>query len=169
MRCHGKYFEGTGNERIAEDVGAIVDISRQGRATMKRPALAHILALAAALLAVLAASALWIVNLRLGPPLDGWTAGPMVIFVPVFLLIVTIVWLAIRAALHGRIAWHATTVLVGSLVLSIVLVIGYCGPLACFTPGNNRLMGWFVVGGLASAALVHHIVLNRFTPVSDHA
>ena len=96
---------------------------------MKRPALAHILALATALLAVLAASALWIVNLRPG---------------------------------------QATTVFKGSLALSAVLVVGYCGPLACFASGNNRLMGWLFVGGVAAPALLHHIVLNRFTPVTDH-
>jgi hypothetical protein len=133
-----------------------------------RPARAHIFALVAAFLAIIAVSALWIVNLRSGPPLDGFTAGPMVIFVPFFLLIIFAVWLAIRGALQGRIAWRSATVPFGALLLAVVFVIGYCGPVACFTPGSNRLMGWFVLGGVAFAALLHHLVLNRFTPASDN-
>jgi hypothetical protein len=54
------------------------------------------------------------------------------------------------------------------LLLAALFVIGYCGPVACFAPGPSRLMGWFVLGGVAIAALLHHLVLNRFTPVSDH-
>jgi hypothetical protein len=135
---------------------------------VQRPARAHIFALMAAFLAIVAASALWIVNLRSGPRLDGFTGGAMVIFVPFFLLIVFGVWLAIRGALHGRMAWKTVTVLIGSLILASLFVIGYCGPVACFTPGSNRLMGWFVLGGAVLAALVHHLVLNRFTPVSDN-
>ena len=135
---------------------------------VKRPARAHIYALIAAFLAIVAASALWIFNLNQGPPLDGWTAGPMVIFVPFFVLIIFAVWLLIRGSVHGRIGWRAMTVLAATLVLSAILVVGYCGPVACFTPGTNRLMGWFVVGGVAIAALVHHLVLNRFTPVSNN-
>jgi hypothetical protein len=135
---------------------------------VQRPARAHIFAVMAAFLAIIAASALWIVNLRSGPPLDGFTGGAMVIFVPLLLLIVLGIWLAIRGALHGRMAWRTVTVLIGSLVLASLFVIGYCGPVACFTPGPNRLMGWFVLGGAALAALVHHLVLNRFTPVSDN-
>jgi hypothetical protein len=135
---------------------------------VKRPARAHIFAVMAAFLAIIAASALWIVNLRSGPRLDGFTGGAMVIFVPLLLLIVLGIWLAIRGALHGRVAWRTLTVLIGSLVLASLFVIGYCGPVACFVPGSNRLMGWFVLGGAALAALVHHLVLNRFTPVSDN-
>jgi hypothetical protein len=135
---------------------------------VQRPARAHIFALMAAFLAIIAASALWIVNLRSGPLLDGFTGGAMVIFVPLLLLIVFGVWLAVRGALHGRMAWRTATVLIGSLILASLFVIGYCGPVACFTPGSNRLMGWFVLGGAMLAALVHHLVLNRFTPVSDN-
>ncbi len=135
---------------------------------MQRPARAHIFALMAAILAIITASALWIVNLRSGPRLDGFTGGALVIFVPLLLLIVLGIWLAIRGALHGRMAWRTVTVLIGSLVLASLFVIGYCGPIACFVPGSNRLMGWFVLGGAVLAALVHHLVLNRFTPVSDN-
>ena len=135
---------------------------------MKRPARAHIFALIAAFVAIVAVSALWIVNLRSGPPFDGWTAGPMVIFVPFFLLIVTVIWLLIRGVLHGRVQWGAVGVVLAALALSAVMIVAYCGPVACFVPGNNRLLGWFIVGGAVLAAAVHHFVLNRFTPAAAH-
>jgi hypothetical protein len=132
---------------------------------VKRPARAHILALIAALAAIIATSALWVVNLRLGPPLDGWVAGPMVVFVPAIVLILSAIWLLVRAVLHGRVRWRSSSVLAATLGLSLVVVLFTCGPIACFTPGNNRLLGWFVAGGVAIAGLVHHLVLNRLTPV----
>jgi hypothetical protein len=135
---------------------------------VQRPARAHIFAVMAAFLAIIAASALWIVNLRSGPRLDAFSGGAMVVFVPFLLLIVVGIWLAIRGALHGRITWRSPMVLIGSLILASLFVIGYCGPVACFMPGSNRLMGWFVLGGAALAALVHHLVLNRFTPTTDN-
>ena len=135
---------------------------------MKRPARAHILALLATFLAVVAASALWIVNLRLGPPLEGLVGGPMVVFVPFVMLIFVAVWLVIRGLLHGRVKWRVSTVLLTTLVASAIVVAFTCGPISCFTPGMNRLMGWFVVGGVAIAALVHHLILNSFTPVSQN-
>lgn len=135
---------------------------------MKRPLSAQIFALIAALATVVATSALWIVNLRLGPPLDGWVAGPMVIFLPAFVLILLAVWLLFRAALHGRIRWRISTVALATLVMSVAVVIVNCGPTACFTPGNDRLLGWFVVGGVVAAALIHHLVLTLITPVPQH-
>jgi hypothetical protein len=135
---------------------------------MKRPLSAHIFALIGALATVVATSALWVVNLRLGPPLDGWVAGPMVIVVPAFVLILLAVWLLVRAALHGRIRWRISTVALATLIPSAVVVILNCGPTACFTPGNDRLLGWFVVGGVVAAALVHHLVLILTTPVPQH-
>ena len=135
---------------------------------MKRPLSAHIFALIGALAAVVATSALWIVNLRLGPPLDGWVAGPMVIFVPAFVLILLAVWLLVRAALHGRIRWRISTVALATLIPSVAVVILNCGPTACFAPGNDRLLGWFVVGGVVAAALIHHLVLVLTTPVPQH-
>jgi hypothetical protein len=135
---------------------------------VKRSARAHIFALLGAFLAIVAVSALWIVNLRLGPPLDGWTAGPMVVFVPAFILILTAVWLLVRAALHGRVHWRKRTVILATLIPALIVVVLQCGPVACFTPGNDRLLGWFVVLGVVIAALVHHLVLNRFTPVSQN-
>jgi hypothetical protein len=136
---------------------------------MKRPVRAHVYALLAAFVAVVVVSALWIVNLRMGPPLDGFTGGPMVIFVPFFLLILSGLWFAVRAVLHGRVHWRWLTVIVAAAALAVAPVILYCGPVACFTPGANRQMGWFVVGGLALVALVHHIVLNATSRGARHA
>jgi hypothetical protein len=45
----------------------------------------------------------------------------------------------------------------------------YCGPFACFTPGSARMMGWFLVGGAAAIALVHHVVLNAMSDGERHA
>lgn len=135
---------------------------------MKRPLSAHILALIAGLATVVATSALWIVSLRLGPPLDGWVAGPMVIFVPALVLILLTVWLLVRAALHGRIRWRISTVALATLLPAVAVVVLNCGPTACFVPGNDRLLGWFVVGGVVAAALIHHVVLILTTPVPQH-
>lgn len=135
----------------------------------KRPMRARLWALIAALAALVAVSALWIVHLRLGPRLDGFTGGPMVVFVPFFLLVATGLWLAVRAVLHGRVHWRALTVLAAAVALTLVLIVLYCGPAACFVPGPNRLLGWFVVGGAGLAALVHHLVLEATSGGSRHA
>lgn len=132
---------------------------------MKRPARAHILALVAAFAAVVVVSALWIVNLRMGPPLEAWTGGATVIIVPMALVALTAGWLIVRGVLHGRVHWHAVTVLAVSAVGTLAVVVVACGPLACFLPSrSNYFMGWFVVLGVALTALVHHIVLNGLTP-----
>lgn len=133
---------------------------------MKRPVWAHILALLAAFLAIVAVSALWILNLRIGPPLGGWVAGPMIIYIPAVLLIMTGLWLIVRAIVHGRMHWRALTVGLFAFVLSFVTVVVTCGPIACFMPGPDRLLGWFVVGGVTVIALVHHLVLNKATPAA---
>ena len=135
---------------------------------MKRPARAHVLSLLAAFVTILIVSALWIVNLRMGPRLDGFTGGPMVIFGPFFLLIMTGLWLGVRAVLHGRVHWSVLTVAVATLVLAYVITAVYCGPVACFQPGPNRLMGWFVVLGVAAAALVHQVVLEAMSGDPRH-
>jgi hypothetical protein len=155
-----------GHFRAAKDQG--LDAAAGEGPQMKSPLGAHILALIAAFATIVAVSALWIVNLRLGPPLGGWVAGPMVIFVPVFLLILLAVWLLVRAALQGRIRWRSSTVALATLIPSIAIVVLNCGPTACFAPGNDRLLGWFVVGGVVVAALVHHLVLVLATPVPQH-
>lgn len=136
---------------------------------MQRSLGAHLFALIAAFAVVVAVSALWIANLRLGPPLDGWVAGPMVIFVPAFVGGFLVVWLITRTALQRRIPWRGSTVALSTLLPSTALVVLNCGPTACFVPGNsNRLLGWFVVGGVVVAALVHHFVLVLATPVPQH-
>lgn len=129
---------------------------------MRRSARAHIVALIAALGTIVAVSALWIVNLRMGPRLDGFTAGPMVVFVPFGIVLLTAFWLIARGLLHGRVRWRAATALAAAGALALVIVAGYCGPVACFMAGPNRLMGWFLVGGVALAALAHQLVLDRF-------
>ena len=136
---------------------------------MKRTARAHVYALLATLVAILIVSALWILNLGMGPPLDGFTGGPMVIFVPFFLLIVSGLWLAVRAVLHGRVHWRAITVVVAAAALALAPIVLYCGPVSCFAPGPNRLLGWFVLGGVAFAALAHHIVLEASSRAARHA
>ncbi|MEX0852534.1 MAG: hypothetical protein WD036_04520 [Bauldia sp.] len=136
---------------------------------MKRTVGSHVVALIAALAVIVAVSAAWIVNLRMGPRLDGFTAGPMVIFVPFGILILTAVWLIVRGVLHGRVRWTAIKVGLASLGLATIGVAVGCGPIACFAPGPDRLMGWFLVGGVALTALVHHVVLNSFALVADNA
>jgi hypothetical protein len=128
---------------------------------MKRPARAHVFSLLAALATIVAVSALWIVNLRLGPPLEAWTGGATVILIPIGLVILTAGWLVVRGLLHGRVHWRAVTVLAVTILVPLAVVVVTCGPVACFEPGRpNYAAGWFVVGGVALTALVHHIVLN---------
>lgn len=124
---------------------------------------AHLLALLAALATVVVMTALWIVNLRMGPPLEGFTGGPMLVSMPIFLLLVVGVWLVVRALLQGRFQWHAVVVVIVAAAFALAPVILYCGPVACFSPGPNRLLGWFVVGGAALTALVHHLVYQAIS------
>ncbi len=136
---------------------------------MLRPVLAHISALAAALGVIVVVSALWIVNLRMGPKLDAFAAGPILVFLPAMLLGLTAIWVILRAIFargHGLAAWMAFG---GGAVLGLIVVVGYCGPTACFVPGSERLMGWFAVGGTGLAALAHHLVLARFERGRVHA
>jgi len=142
--------------------------ANEGERFVRRPARAHVFALIAAFVAIVAVSAMWIVNLKLGPRLDGWTGGPMVIFVPLVLIILTAIWLVIRGVLHGRVLWRVSTVALATFIPTLIIVIVNCGPIACFTPGNERLMGWFVAGGMVGVSLIHHLVLNSFTPVSEN-
>lgn len=123
---------------------------------------AHLLALLAALAAVVVVTALWIVNLRMGPPLEGFTGGPMLIAMPMFLLLVVGAWLVVRVLLQGRVRWHVVLVVVVAAAFALAPVVLYCGP-ACFAPGPNRLLGWFVVVGAAATALVHHLVFEALS------
>ncbi|SDB13543.1 hypothetical protein SAMN02982931_01019 [Bauldia litoralis] len=134
-----------------------------GKGTIvQRPILANITALAAALVVIIAVSALWIVNLRMGPPLEAFTGGAMVIYLPAMLLILTVLWVVLRALFVGGRALAVWMPFVGGAVLALIVVVANCGPTRCFVPGNERLLGWFAVGGAGLAALTHHLVLRRF-------
>jgi hypothetical protein len=52
-------------------------------------------------------------------------------------------------------------VILVSATSAYLIVAMTCGPVACFQQGSNRAMGWFIVGGVALAALVHHLALAR--------
>jgi hypothetical protein len=124
--------------------------------------LAHLAAIAAGLAVIILVSAAWIVHLRLGPRLDGWVAGPMIIGVPFVLLVTGAAWLVMRAILQR---WRPLTalsaVLVATLTVYAAMTVTCGGPFACLMPGPNRMLGWFVLAGIALFALVHHIVLTR--------
>jgi hypothetical protein len=137
---------------------------------VKRTGRAHAFALLAAFVCIVVISALWIVNLKMGPPLEAWTGGATVIFVPLVLIILTAGWLVIRGVLHGRVHWRALTVLAVTAIASLVIVVVTCGPTQCFLPSrSNYFMGWFVVIGVALTALVHHLVLDAFPPEPGEA
>ena len=121
------------------------------------------LALLATFLVIVAVSAAWIVNLRMGPPLEGLAAGATVLFVPMVIVVLTAGWLIVRGVLHGRVRWRAVTVLAVAVAVSFALIAVNCGPVACFRAGPpNYLAGWFTLVGVPLAALVHHVVLVSF-------
>ncbi len=124
---------------------------------VKYPLKAHLLALVAAFAVVIVVVGLWIVALRMGPRMDSFVAGPMIIAAPFLLVAGIFLWLCLRAGIWIR--WTALTVLGVSFGFAVIAVALICGPTACFTPGPNRMMGWFVVGGVAAAALAHHLAL----------
>jgi hypothetical protein len=125
-----------------------------------RPVASHTLAIAAAVLALVAAAAVWIVNLRAGPRL-GLEAGAMVVIVPLAMLVLFAMWLVVRTLLARRIRWGALGMTAVCAMLTYTIVAVACGPITCFQAGPHRAMGWFLVGGVAAAALVHHVVLGR--------
>ncbi len=132
-----------------------------------RPVRAHVWAFLASLLAAVVVSALWLAHYKTYPRGTGFDdlTG---IFVPFVILVLVGLWLVLRAVLHGRVRWKVVTVAITSLAFALAPVIVYCGPVSCFAPGPNRLMGWFVVAGVALAALVHHVVLDRFSMEEAH-
>lgn len=136
---------------------------------MPRPVVAQIAAALAALVAIAAVTALWIVNLRMGPRLEAFSGGPMVIFVPLALILLVLLWILIRGFFSSVVRWGALTTILGAGGLALLVVVLYCAPAACFMPDPGRLLGWFVVLGAAFAALVHHIVLARFSGGSHAA
>ena len=135
---------------------------------MKRPIGAHLLALLAALVVVVAVSAVWLMHFKSYPRGTGFD-GLTGIFVPFVLLVLSGLWLLVRTLLHRRVRWRTVTVAITALAFALAPVILNCGPTACFTPGPEKMMGWFVVIGVVLAALVHHVLLARLTPENDHA
>jgi hypothetical protein len=105
---------------------------------------------------------LWLLYLDLGPPIDSFTGGPLLAAVPMLLLTLGIVWIALRFGMRRSINWTPATVAAGAAGFGFVAVAFSCGATACFVPGANRLLGWFVVGGIVLAALAHHYVYVRF-------
>jgi hypothetical protein len=127
---------------------------------MKSPAHAHAAAIASAVVAVAVASGFWLLRVNQGGVEDlseGW--------LPAAILLLAAAWLVIRALLEHRIQWRVITVIIVAAAFALWPVILYCGPTACFTPGPNGLIGWFIVGGVAFAALVHHLVLTGMSQV----
>jgi hypothetical protein len=132
-------------------------MSERGRTT--RAFLLSVLAEFAVLFAVIG---LWILHLRLGPPIEGFAGGPLLAAVPMLLLTLGIVWNALRFSMRRSISWNPVTVAAAAGGFGFVAIAFTCGPTACFIPGENRLLGWFVVGGITLAALAHHKVYVRF-------
>jgi glucan phosphoethanolaminetransferase (alkaline phosphatase superfamily) len=123
----------------------------------------HALAIGAMLLAIIITSAAWIGNVLSGPPLDGWTGGVTIIFVPLLLIIFGFAWLFIRLIVRRFLALSTRNVAWVSALASYLVVLITCGPVACFANTNsNRRMGFFLVGGAILIALTHHLVLTRF-------
>lgn len=123
---------------------------------------AFLLSVLAEFLVLFAVIALWILNLRLGPPIEGFSGGPLLALVPMLLLTLGIVWIALRFGMRRSINWTPGTVAAAAGGFGFVAIAFSCGPGACFMPGEYRLLGWFVVGGIVLAALVHHWVYVRF-------
>jgi hypothetical protein len=124
-----------------------------------RPAAAHSVAIGAVILVIVGVSAAWIASLRSGPKL-GLEAGAMVIMVPLALAVLTAMWLVAWAMIGGRLRLGAIGMTAVAAILAFAVVAFTCGPVACFQAGPNRGVGWFLVGGVALAALVHHVLLG---------
>ena len=126
-----------------------------------RPARAHIAAALTALVVAVAASAAWLVWYKTFPRGTGFDDlsglfGALTIFG------LSVLWLVLRAIVP--VARTALMAVVVAAVLTAIVVVMMCGPVACFVPGPERLLGWFVVVGVAVAALLHHLVLVALSP-----
>jgi hypothetical protein len=127
-----------------------------------RIARAFLLSVLAEFIVLFAVIGLWILNLRLGPPVEGSPAAPLLAVVPLLLLTLGIVWIALRFGMRRSVNWTPATVAAAAGGFGVVATVFSCGASACFVPGEYRLLGWFVVGGIVLAALVHHWVYVRF-------
>jgi hypothetical protein len=121
---------------------------------------AFLLAALAEFLVLFAVIGLWNLNI-------GWDAPvgslPLLGVVPMLLLTLGSVWLALRFGMRRSIKWTPGTVATAAGSFGFVAVAFSCGAAgACFLPGEFRLLGWFVVGGIVLAALAHHYVYVRF-------
>jgi hypothetical protein len=123
---------------------------------------AFVLALIAEFVVLFAVIGLWLLTLRFGPPPENSPNAQLLGVVPMLLLSLGIVWQAIRFGMRRSIDWTPATVATGAAGFGFVAIAFSCGPGACFLPGEYRLMGWFVVGGIILAALAHHYVYVRF-------
>lgn len=123
---------------------------------------AHMLAVASGFLGVLLVCAAWITSLRLGPPLEAWVAGATIAFVPVVLVLLAILAMAVNLVFENLRPRGLLAATLTGAALALGAVLFSCGPFACFLPGVNRMMGWFLVLGTALAAALHQIVLMHF-------
>jgi hypothetical protein len=121
----------------------------------------QLLGILAAFAAAAAVSVGWFVHLRLSPQFAGFSVRPSVLGVPAALVALTALWLVARGLAEGTARWNFAVVALGSAAFAYAVVAMMCGPTACFLPGASRLVGWFIVGGLALAALAHHVVRER--------
>jgi hypothetical protein len=127
-----------------------------------RAAKAFLLAALAEFLVLFAVIGLWLLNLRLGPPLETSPNAQLLAVTPMLLLTLGIVWLALRFGMRRSVNWTPATVATAAGGFGFVAIAFSCGATACFVPGEYRLLGWFAVGGIILAALVHHWVYVRF-------
>ncbi len=122
---------------------------------------AFLLSVLAEFAVLFAVIGLWILSVRLGPPIDGFAGAPLLAMVPMLLLTLGIVWNVIRFSMRHSINWTSATIAGSAAGFGFVAIAFTCGPTACFIPGENRLLGWFVVGGIILAALAQHKVYVR--------
>ena len=120
----------------------------------------HLLAILAALGVIAAVGVSWILHLRVAQ-IYGSTPELIVSAVPIALVSLTSIWLLARALLWRRMQWSLILLLTASIVFAYAVVAIMCGPVACFVPGPYRLSGWFIVGGVALAALTHHLIAEQ--------
>lgn len=131
------------------------------RRELVRAFAAQLVGILAAFAVAAAVSVAWLVHLRLSPQFAGFSIKPSVLGVPAALAGLTLLWLLARGLAEGGARWNFVVAAVGSGGFAYAVVAAFCGPTACFLPGPGRLSGWFIVGGLAVAALVHHFVRER--------
>jgi hypothetical protein len=103
----------------------------------------------------------WLVHLRLRPDFQGFAPGLTLFGVPALVFGLTFIWLLARGVAEGTARWNFVIVLIGACAFAYATTALMCGPVACFVPGQNRYMGWFIVAGVAAAALAHHFVRER--------